>query len=249
MLLEECSFASEPRGQLFMVITVPAVLVIQLIPYGNQTPENPKTEITALEGPAPSTLTRTPNPEKGISQYLPSLKVGSHHICTNCVSHFLHRRFLTYPNFFHRKMNSPQNTDQDIEMQCMEAEQMIIEHDISKEQRKKKKKNKKNENPSSPNDEDLHLHRPNDEDEDLQEEMKEKGEIMEVQQPTFAMEERAMESHSYPANSSPLQPIVNAGPPSVESIALPTTVPNLQHRKGLDLDLLKKNLEQCSCEK
>ena len=64
-------------------------------------------------------------------------------------------------------MYSPQNTDQEIEMQCMEAEQMIIEHDISKEQRKKKKKNKKNENPSSPIDED----------EDLQGKMEEKGEI------------------------------------------------------------------------
>ena len=79
MLLEECSFASEPRGQLFMVITVPAVLVIQLIPYGNQTPENPNTKLTVLEGPAPSTLTRTPNPRKGISQYLPSLIVGTSH--------------------------------------------------------------------------------------------------------------------------------------------------------------------------
>ena len=42
---------------------------------------------------------------------------------------------------------------------------------------------KKNENPSFPIDED----------EDLQEKMKEKGEIMEVEQPTFAMEERARE--------------------------------------------------------
>ena len=73
---------------------------------------------------------------------------------------------------------------------------MIIEHDISKEQRKKKKKNKKNENPSSPIDED----------EDLQGKMEEKGEIMEDEQPTFAMEERVMENHSSPANSSPPQP-------------------------------------------
>ena len=128
---------------------------------------------------------------------------------------------------------------------------MIIEHDISKEQRKKKKKNKKNENPSSPIDEDEDLQEkmkkknenpsfPIDEDEDLQEKMKEKGEIMEDEQPTFAMEERVMENHSSPANSSPPQPIVNTGPSSVESIALPTTVPNLQHRKGHDLDSLKK---------
>ena len=146
-------------------------------------------------------------------------------------------------------MNSPMNTDQEIEMQCMEAEQMIIEHDIS--QRKKKKKNKKNENLSFPIDEDEDLQEkmkkknenpsfPIDEDEDLQEQTKEKGEIVEVEQPTFAMEERAMENHSSPANSSPPQPIVNTGPSSVEPIALPTTVPNLQHRKGHDLDSLKK---------
>ena len=64
------------------------------------------------------------------------------------------------------------NTDQEIEMQCMEAEQMIIEHDIS--QRKKKKKNKKNEN----------LSFPIDEDEDLQEKMKKKNE-----NPSFPIDE------------------------------------------------------------
>ena len=37
-------------------------------------------------------------------------------------------------------MHSPHNTDDEIKIQLREAEQMIMEHDSSKEQRKKKRK-------------------------------------------------------------------------------------------------------------
>ena len=62
MLHEECSFASEPRRPLFMATKAPAQTLIDSLRKSN--PRNSNTELTVLEGPAPSTLKRNPEPEK-----------------------------------------------------------------------------------------------------------------------------------------------------------------------------------------
>ena len=70
MLLEECSFASEPRGM------VPAVPNIKNDSLRKSNKENRTTNNQYSRAQFLDTY-RTPNPEKGISQYLPSLIVGS----------------------------------------------------------------------------------------------------------------------------------------------------------------------------
>ena len=132
-------------------------------------------------------------------------------------------------------MHSTQHTDDAIEIQLREAEELILEHDNSKDQRKKKKKTKRIENPSLPIDEDLHLL---DETEDARENM-------EVDPTIFTTEEQDMGNHSLYTDFSLPPPIVNSGPSTAYTdTVLPSTVPNsnnLQHgRKGHDLDTLKK---------
>ena len=114
------------------------------IPYGSKTQSTEQTN-ASTQGHSSLIHTEHRTPRKryfSIPSFFKSWITS--HLYKSCVPHFLHKRFLTHPNSFHRRMNSPMNTDQEIEMQCMEAEQMIIEHDISKEQRKKKKRIRKN---------------------------------------------------------------------------------------------------------